>query len=90
MIAISKLMKSMISKRSKVSLIDIVIIFFGFCSCLFPIFVLIVPKYTQTACETVEEGYLNYFDKEMDPAYLVPGNENTLSILNKNCPNLII
>ena len=34
------------------ALIDI----FGFCFCLFPILFLQSPTYTQSACETVEEG----------------------------------
>ena len=58
--------------------------------CLFPIFILIIPTYTQSACETVKEGYEIYFQRDITPAYLEEANINALKALKNNCPDLNI
>ncbi len=69
---------------------DLMMIALGFCFCLFPIFILIIPTYTQSACETVKEGYEIYFQRDITPAYLEEANINALKALKNNCPDLNI
>ena len=83
-------MRQELTLREGTSKFDLLMIIFGFCFCLFPIFVLTVPTYTQSACETVEEGYQIYFERNKTPSYLEEDNINVLNALKDNCPNLNI
>ena len=83
-------MKKVLILNKGITKIDLLLIVCGFCFCLFPIFILIIPTYTQSACETVEEGYKIYFQRDITPAYLEDANVNALKALKINCPDLII
>lgn len=72
------------------SFFDILIIVSGFIFCLFPIFILLGPTYTQSACDTVREGHEIYFERNKTPSYLEESNANVLNALKENCPNLNI
>ena len=83
-------MRQELTLREGTSKFDLLMIALGFCFCLFPIFVLIIPTYTQSACETVEEVYEIYFQRDITPSYLEEANVNFLNALKDNCPDLII
>ena len=83
-------MRQSLTLKESTSKTDLLMIALGFCFCLFPIFILIIPTYTQSACETVEEGYKIYFQRDITPAYLEDANVNALKALKINCPDLII
>jgi len=83
-------MRQALKLKESTSKFDLLMITLGFCFCLFPIFVLTIPTYTQSACETVEEGYEIYFQRDKTPSYLEEANINILNALKDNCPNLNI
>jgi len=83
-------MKKVLKLNEGISKMDLLLIFCGFCFCLFPILVLTIPTYTQSACETVEEGYQIYFERNKTPSYLEESNINVYNALKDNCPSLDI
>ena len=83
-------MKKSLTLKKGMSKFDLLLIICGFCFCLFPILVLTIPTYTQSACETVEEGYQIYFERNKTPSYLEESNINVYKALKDNCPNLDI
>ena len=83
-------MKKVLILNKGITKIDLLLIVCGFCLGLFPILVLTIPTYTQSACETVEEGYQIYFERNKIPSYSEESNINVYNALKANCPNLDI